>query len=251
MASGLLEGFTREELLTWPTETLRQLDSLANGEHAIVCGTKERRPERAHREAPRSFTSISSVGHWPIGERLLGTRALRSTKLLVIRTRYPDKVRSPKIMAIFILGTACRLCGTPMVRDDEIITFQSFVPNKLDPLYLFCDDAFHRRCFDEHPLSEKARRYADRAQEQGLPQNRACLVCGQAITEPDDYCGTGYITSDSASPAFHFNYLRFHKRHFEQWDKASEFRRAIEELMHSGQWDGPKLAFVPWPTWKL
>jgi hypothetical protein len=153
-------------------------------------------------------------------------------------------------MAIFIPGITCRLCETPMDQNDDIIMFSPFVSNKLDPLYFFSDGVFHRKCFEMHPLSEKARKYAKRAQDQGLPKNRVCVVCGQTIMDPDDYFFTGYMTSDSANPAFYFNYLQFHARHFDQWDKASEFRRAMEELTHSAQWDGPKLAFVPWPTWK-
>jgi len=152
-------------------------------------------------------------------------------------------------MAIFVPGAICRICGARMTRNDEIVAFPPFVPNKRDPLYFFSDGVFHRRCFDNHPLSKQAAAFGSLAEERGLPQNRICIVCGETISNPDDYFSTGYITSDRKSPAFAFNYFQFHRRHFEEWGQASEFRRAIDSLTNSMGWDGPRVAFTPLPAW--
>lgn len=152
-------------------------------------------------------------------------------------------------MAIFVPGIICQICGIQMIRNDEIIAFPPFVPNRRDPLHFFSDGVFHRRCFDKHPLSEQATIFGSIAGEQGLPQNRTCVVCGETIADPDDYFSTGYITSDRGNPAFNFNYLQFHRRHFEKWGQAAEFRHAIESLTNSMEWDGPRVAFTPLPAW--
>jgi hypothetical protein len=153
-------------------------------------------------------------------------------------------------MAIFTPGMICPICGKRMLSMNEVVMFPPFVPNKRDLLYFFSDGVFHRACFDRHPLSEQATKYGNEARVQHLPQHRVCVVCRQVITDPEDYFGTGYITSDRASPAYAFNYVQFHKRHFKDWDRASEFRRVMEELFGSEDWDGPRIIFEPFPTWE-
>ena len=153
-------------------------------------------------------------------------------------------------MAIFTPGMTCPICGKQMLRTDEVVMFAPFVPNKRDPLYLFSDGVFHRACFDRHPLSEQATKYGNEAQDLHLPRNRVCIECNQVITDPEDYFSTGYLTKDRASSAFAFNYLQFHKQHFEKWDRASKFRRVIEALIDSEEWNGPRVIFEPFPTWE-
>ena len=153
-------------------------------------------------------------------------------------------------MAIFTPGMICPICGKPMLQTDEVIMLPAFVPNKCDPLYFFSDGVFHRTCFAGHPLAEQATKYGNETREQHLPQNRVCMVCDQVITDPEDYFSAGYLTNDRVSPAFAFNYAQFHKRDFENWDRASEFRRVIAELVDSEAWDGPRVIFDPLPTWE-
>lgn len=153
-------------------------------------------------------------------------------------------------MGIFIPGMICPLCGTQMLQSDQIVMFPPFVPNKRDPLHFFSDGVFHRACFEKHPLSDQATRYGDEALRRYRPEGRRCIVCSEEIRDPDDYFGAGYLTSDPASPAFVCNYIQFHRSHFGEWDRASEFYRAIEELMRSEVWDGPRVVFEPLPIWR-
>ena len=153
-------------------------------------------------------------------------------------------------MAIFTPGMTCPICRKQMLKTDEVVMFPPFVPNKRDPLYLFSDGVFHRACFDGHPLSEQATRYGNEASDRSSPRNRICVVCNQVITDPSDYFSAGYLTHDRASPAFAFNYVQFHRRHFEKWDQGSEFRRVITRLVGSKEWDGPRVIFEPLPTWQ-
>ena len=142
-------------------------------------------------------------------------------------------------MAIFTPGMICPICAKQMLSADEVVMFPPFVPNKRDQLYFFSDGVFHQACFDRHPLSEQATKYANEARVQQLLHNRVCVVCRQEITDPEDYFSAGYITKDRASPAYTFNYVQFHKRHFKGWYRASEFRQVITGLIGSEEWDGP------------
>jgi hypothetical protein len=136
-----------------------------------------------------------------------------------------------------------------MHRADEIVMFPPFVSNKRDPLYAFSDGIFHRACVGNDALLAQATKFANEARDRNLPMNRACVICRKLITEPEDYFGAGYLTSDEANPAFAFNFVQFHKRHFAEWKQASEFRSVIEWLVNSAAWDGPKVVFAPLPTW--
>ena len=153
-------------------------------------------------------------------------------------------------MAVFTTGMRCPICGREMSSTDELVMSPPFVPNRRDPLSFVSDGVFHRACFEGHPLSAEATRYANDAEAHGQPDRRRCVVCGRLITDPDDYFGAGYVTSDEASPAYVFNFVQLHRSHFADWDWAEDFRRAIGELQSSDNWDGPMIVFEPFPTWR-
>jgi hypothetical protein len=116
-------------------------------------------------------------------------------------------------------------------------------------LFVFSDAALHRRCVHNHPLAGHALKQHAEAQEQGKPERRRCVVCGERIQDPDDYFGTGLLTGNPSSKAFEFNYLHVHRSHFSDWARAKTFRSAVEELCSSTAWEGPRIDFEPGPKW--
>jgi hypothetical protein len=97
---------------------------------------------------------------------------------------------------------------------EDLVSFSPFVANCRDPLYQFSDAAFHRTCFQAHPLAREATRRSEEVRAYGAPGQRRCVVCAQEIMDPDDYFGTGFLTEDATNPVFEFNYLHIHKSHF-------------------------------------
>lgn len=146
-------------------------------------------------------------------------------------------------MAVFVPGTRCPICGLQMTTDDEIVMFSPFVANRLDPVFTFSDAAFHATCFAQHPLSAQAMEWHEESKRSVQPGNRICAVCGEPILDPDDYFGTGLLTSDRANPLFEFNFVLLHRSHAGQWNRLGEFRRRVEEVQASDAWKGPKLVF--------
>lgn len=153
-------------------------------------------------------------------------------------------------MALVFLGkTLCPICGIVLQKGEELVSFAPFVANRRDPLFRFSDAAFHRRCFEGEPLAEAALRRSEEVARRGAPRHRPCVVCGEEISVPDDHFGVGFLTEDTTSPVFEFNYLHLHRSHFARWERAAEFRRRIEIFQASDDWEGPTVTFDPLPSW--
>jgi hypothetical protein len=155
-------------------------------------------------------------------------------------------------MALFVLGkTPCQICNRPLMKGDSVVSFSPFVANRRDLLYRFSDAAFHKACFEAEPLAEAAIRRSEDVRTRGGPANRRCAVCEQQINDPDDYFGVGFLTDDPGSLAFEFNYLTLHRSHFFQWERATNFRRAMETFLLLDAWEGPLIRFDPLPRWEV
>jgi hypothetical protein len=153
-------------------------------------------------------------------------------------------------MALIIWGrTRCSGCGETLMNGDVIESFTAFVANELDPLYRFNDVAYHLRCLEQQPLGGAALDRMHAVIARVGPGHRACVVCHEQIVDPDDYFGTGFLTGDSGVAANEFNFVQFHVSHFLGWNRAIEFREAMEALFASGSWVGPKIVFDPLPRW--
>ncbi len=150
-------------------------------------------------------------------------------------------------MALFVPGMECVLCGSPIHTAQEKVMFSPFVANRKDPLHLFSDAVFHRGCFENHPLSADAICRHEEVRRRNTPAQRKCVVCHQVIL--DDYFGTGFLTSDSSSRVYQYNFLHIHRSHFERWERARDFQRDIEMFQSSDPWEGPVVKFDPRPSW--
>ena len=128
-------------------------------------------------------------------------------------------------MAIVITGhTRCAICDEILKDNEEIGAFSAFIANRLDPLYLFNDAAFHRACFDRHPLAARATAIDKRLNENS--KNRVCSVCHNQITSPDDYFVTGYLSE--VGPLAEFNYLQMHESCLTNWPGCKRFEQALD-----------------------
>jgi hypothetical protein len=74
--------------------------------------------------------------------------------------------------------------------------------------------------------------------ENSKPSNRRCLVCGQVITNPDDYLGLGLLTDDRAHPLYQYNHLHIHRSCLRKWPKRSEVADFAARQLETGKWKG-------------
>ena len=145
-------------------------------------------------------------------------------------------------MALLLRGTPCPLCGKPILEVEQSVMFPPFVANEADPLWRFSDGAFHADCFYRESLALAAERRLAEVREASA--RRACYVCGEQITEPDDYVPFGNLTDDQNHPLHRFNYACFHRLCLRQWEeRATAYKLALDEL-RSGAWKGRGMRYL-------
>ena len=144
-------------------------------------------------------------------------------------------------MAIVVFGTPCPLCGGSIEEGQEVVMFPPFIENEIDPLWLFNDAVFHENCFCCHSLAAQAEaRYAEMKQKlQSGP--KICAVCGDVISNPDDYFVIGYLTADRTHPLYQYNYTQFHRSHLPRWLPLPLVYEQLRELQRLGVWKGRAL----------
>lgn len=145
-------------------------------------------------------------------------------------------------MAVFIHGVPCALCGNPVDTAEDAVAFAPFVGNRADPLFIFSDAVVHPECLERHPLGARAREMHMETIASNCPQKRICLVCGRTIDDPDDYFGTGMLSSDPVDPLTEFNNVHLHVSHAASWPRLPELRRIIQERERTGAWQGARLS---------
>jgi hypothetical protein len=140
-------------------------------------------------------------------------------------------------MALVTNSAVCAICGKPLGVDSPLVGFPAFVANPRDPIAFFSDSAFHRECFGRHPLADVALARYQAFLDQTPPRSLSCSICGRAITNPDEYGSLGYLTGDTRSPAFRFNYFQFHRACIRSWPDLPNLHAALHALRASGEWD--------------
>lgn len=148
-------------------------------------------------------------------------------------------------MVLLIRGhTVCRLCGRVIEKNDPVVGFPPLVSNELDPLYLFNDAAFHQECFYQHPLSSKVQWLCLQYETRCGPGKRKCAVCGEEVTNPDEYEGLGYFTDDPEHPLYRFNFLHMHRACIRNWEDAAYLCQLLRSLIDSGQMKGRGIDYL-------
>jgi len=141
------------------------------------------------------------------------------------------------MMLIMRDTTPCGICNRPLKHGDAITAFPSIVVNENDPLYQFNESAFHRECFESHPLAEEAMERI-REWEAKITPAHMCYLCGQRITNPDDHYIFPDTTRDHGSPFFEYNFAECHRECLRKWEMSPRILAHMKELRASGQWKG-------------
>jgi hypothetical protein len=144
-------------------------------------------------------------------------------------------------MAIFVSGMKCSISGQPIDNRKDAVAFPPFVANEADPLHAFSDAVIHADVFRIHPLATEAQARFEEAQQRTEPGNRRCLICGQLVTDPDNYLGLGYLIETRSDPLYLFNYAHFHRSCLATWKGLSGLITDLERLDKSGDWKGAGL----------
>lgn len=142
---------------------------------------------------------------------------------------------------IYQSKTLCYLCEKIIASSDEVIAFPAFILNELEPLFLFSDTAFHKKCVLNHPLGNQVPERLEEWYAKTGPCTRKCRVCHQEIMEPDNYLLIEHLTSDSDHPLYDYNYTHLHKSCLGIFQDREKVRMLIKQLNHSGKWSGSYL----------
>lgn len=154
-------------------------------------------------------------------------------------------------MALFVPGMACVLCQQSMQVSDDTVAFSPFVTNRADPLFVFSDAIVHRACFAQHPLSSAATHWHEETRTRTAPNRRICVACGEPIANPNEYFGTGLLTSAATSPLYAFNFIHLHRNHAPRWSGLDELRAHLAAAESSGEWRGATLVVADGvPQWQ-
>lgn len=116
--------------------------------------------------------------------------------------------------------------------------------NQADPLHVFSDAVVHVEAFRKHPLAAKAQIRYEEFRRRTAPKARLCFICGQQITDPDDYLGVGYLAEDVNHSLNRFNYAHFHRSCLAGWPELSTLIRNLENFDQSGAWKGDGLKWL-------
>ena len=144
-------------------------------------------------------------------------------------------------MAMFIPGMRCVISGRPIHTAEEAVCFPPFIANEADPLYVFSDAVIHADVFAAHPLAPRVQARLDEARRQTAVENRKCMICGQPVSDPDDYVGLGHLVDDPNHALHRLNYAHFHRRHLSLWPNLDWLIAELEALDHSGVWEKASL----------
>jgi hypothetical protein len=138
-------------------------------------------------------------------------------------------------MGIFVTGMNCRLCGKPVTSKDETTSTAAFVQNEADPLWELSGGLFHVRCFQGHPLAQKAEARYQQFLELTGPGKRVCLVCSSEITNPDEYLPVGFLSEVSGDPLAIYNYAQFHRSCLPKWQDRARLKQLLTAAISSGR----------------
>ena len=144
-------------------------------------------------------------------------------------------------MAIFIPGMRCAISDRSIESASEAVVFPPFVANEADLLHVFSDAVIHADVFRAHPLAAEAQARLNEARWHTAPGNRQCLICGQLVTDPDNYLGLGHLVEDRAHSLYRFNYAHFHRSCLATWPGLPGLIAELAELDKSGMWKGDGL----------
>jgi hypothetical protein len=147
-------------------------------------------------------------------------------------------------MAIFVPGIRCSISGDKIESASDAVMFPSFVANEADPLYIFSDAVVRKAVFAAHPLAARAQARYEEFEHRTHPQARSCLICGQRITDPENYIGLGHLVDAPDHDLYSYNYAHFHRTCLTSWSELLHLIHELETMNRSGVWKGDALRTV-------
>jgi len=141
-------------------------------------------------------------------------------------------------MALYVKPIICAFCGKEIKDQSSATHLPQFVWNQMDPLFRFGDALVHDDCLRSDPLAPQVKQRLEEFRNRTADANRRCLICGELITDPEDYLGLGYLTADATDPLFRFNYAHFHRSHLTGWSDLPLLIRELDRFDRSGNWKG-------------
>lgn len=147
-------------------------------------------------------------------------------------------------MAIFIIGMKCGICGLSIDSKESATILPNFSSNTRDPLFDFSDGVFHKECYRNHPLRKVVDDRIGDVLASALPENRISMISGSVITDPDDYFGFGFLTSDEKRGAFRLNYQHLKLSELQTWPGKESVLRDLLDLARGGEWEEQDIDFI-------
>ena len=144
-------------------------------------------------------------------------------------------------MAIVILGkTRCALCGRLLLEDEDVVSFPPLFYNQRDPAWVLNDAGVHRSCLVDNGLADRALgKLREFDEHRGRP--KICEVCGEPITDPDDYFSTGPLGDGPDDHLQAVSWIEAHLSHLRRWERTPELVKVLEETSRSAGWEGDVL----------
>jgi hypothetical protein len=137
-------------------------------------------------------------------------------------------------MALYVPGQQCAVCGRRVESAEAKVLFPQFTSNQADPLFKLSDAVVHAACLEQHPEVERLKmRLADfdRARSKRV---KLCTVCGQQITNPDEYFTLGFLGDNESARGW--NYSDFHHTCLPRWVELLAALQWTERAIEQGQW---------------
>ena len=137
-------------------------------------------------------------------------------------------------MGFVIRGRArCRICNELHLPGEALVSVPPCIGNRLDPLYLFNDAAFHVGCFVGHPQAKAVQEIERRLRENW--EIRICCICGERLAKPNEEFRTEYLADQG--PLSEFNFLQIHQSCLGRWSEKDRFQQAFANAVADGRFE--------------
>lgn len=147
-------------------------------------------------------------------------------------------------MAIFIAGmTTCPLCKHVIERENDAVNFPPLFLNQHHDVFAITDAVVHRACLKGRPYARLAlAKLAAYERRRGRP--KVCAICGEVISDPDEYFGTGPLADDPAEPISRLDWFEAHVPCLATWEGTSGLIRDLLEASRFEDWEGDALPLL-------
>lgn len=144
-------------------------------------------------------------------------------------------------MAIFIAGkTTCPLCDRVIQPEEESVNFPPIFLNRHHDVFEITDAVVHRACLTGRPYAQLAlSKLSAYERQHGRP--KACAICGQFISDPDDYFGTGPLSDEPSELISRLDWFQAHIGCLQDWEGRPALIRDLLDASLSEDWEGDAL----------